>query len=80
MPIKSYVPKVSLDPKVHYTTQASSYDRLLDNGPLTNRKIAAYQRAGRYGEDQKKLAVAKQKRAKRAGGTSELARKLELYE
>jgi hypothetical protein len=43
----SYNPKVSLDPKVHYTTAGSSYDRLLDNGPLTDEKILEYQAEGK---------------------------------
>jgi hypothetical protein len=43
----SYSPRVSTDPRAHYTTQSTAYDRLLDNGPLTNRKISRYQKEGR---------------------------------
>lgn len=79
--IVSYNPKVSLDPKVHYTTQSSAYDRLLDTGPLTNRKIAEYERQGRYGEDakQKRLLLDKQRRE---AGTkrADLESRLAMYE
>lgn len=35
---------VSMDPAVRYTTQSSAYDRLLVGRPLTDRRIAHYQR------------------------------------
>jgi hypothetical protein len=45
----SFNPVVSKDTKARYTTQASAYDRLLDNGPLTDRKIARDQQLGFFG-------------------------------
>ncbi len=47
MPTISYNPRVSLNPAVHYKTAAASYDRLLDNGPLTDEKILQYQAEGK---------------------------------
>lgn len=44
----SYSPKVCMDPKVHYTTQSSAYDRLLVGKRLTNRIIANRMREGYY--------------------------------
>lgn len=41
---------VSLDPRVRYTGQAHVYDSLaLQMRPLTDRAIARYRKAGRYG-------------------------------
>jgi hypothetical protein len=51
MPVISFQPKVSLDPAVYYKTAGASYDRLRDNGPLTNEKIHQYALQGRYGPD-----------------------------
>lgn len=45
----SYRPKVTQDPTVHVKTASASYDRLLDNGPLTDRKIKRYIAMGFYG-------------------------------
>jgi hypothetical protein len=39
---------ISMDPANHYKTQSSAYDRLLDNGPLTDRKIAKYRKLGYF--------------------------------
>lgn len=40
----SYNPKVSLNPKVKYTTQSAKYDRLIVGKPLTDKRIEHYER------------------------------------
>lgn len=37
-----------MDPSARYVTQAAVYDRLLIGRVLTDRRIRAYQKAGRY--------------------------------
>lgn len=44
-----HIPKLaSMNPTHHYKSQAGAYDRLLDNGPLTDRKIAKYKKQGYF--------------------------------
>lgn len=69
MPTDSYNPKCSYDPKARYTTAGSSYDRLLDNGPLTNAKIRAYALVGRYGPVAQRYAQGLISRPRRPGST-----------
>lgn len=69
--IISYNPKVSLRPDVYYKTASASYDRLLDNGPLTDAKIKKYQARGLLGgngivQPIKKRASKKKRLAKEA--------------
>ena len=56
MPEKSYNPRVSLDPSIHYKTQSAAYDKLLVGKPLTDARIEYYAalRRGEQPEDQKK--------------------------
>lgn len=42
------LPKVSHSSDAHYKVQSSAYDRLQDNGPLTDRKIAKYKKMGYF--------------------------------
>jgi hypothetical protein len=43
------LPCVSMAPSARYVGQGGAYDRLLDNGPLTDRKITKYKRLGYFG-------------------------------
>lgn len=62
----SYSPKVSLDPKVHYTTQQGKFDRLqIGVGRhLTDSRIEFYALNGVYGTKQMELAKARVKARK----------------
>jgi hypothetical protein len=68
--------KVSLDPRVHYTTAGSSWDRLLDNGPLTDAKIDyyAYRRQGKSHEEALVLSGLK---PSRGGGGRETKKRVD---
>lgn len=50
-------PRLSIRYDAHYVTAGGIYDRLLDNGPLTDHKITFYQLRGRYGKDAQERAL-----------------------
>lgn len=58
------MPKLSMNPAARYTTQSASYDRLLVGKPLSDRRIAFYQRQGRYGEQSPAARRAKKEKRK----------------
>lgn len=61
----SYNPKVSLDPKVHYTTQESKYELLAIGvgDRLTNSRIHYWELRGKYGRDRQAAAEAREREA-----------------
>lgn len=64
-----------MDPRVYYKTAGATYDRLLDNGPLTDEKIEMYERI-RKGLPPHPPKVKKTKKDKEA---ARLAWSLETY-
>lgn len=63
-PSQSYQSKVSLDPKIYYKTQSSSYDRLLVTGSTENPyegREAEYKAHCRESNRQEKVFVDMQK-------------------
>jgi hypothetical protein len=52
------VPHISMRPQDKYKVATSSYERLLDVGPLTDEAILRYEAQGRYGEARQLAAQA----------------------
>jgi len=68
---------ISMSSNARYVTQQSIYDCPL-LGPLTNRRIAKYQKAGRYGEEYKQQQKQRTKGKSRKGALNALVKSLGL--